>query len=77
MNRHAPGGPTLCSALSGGPTLCTASSGSPIHSVQHRQEAVPKNISTCIEELKRAKNLALVTKSSLWEGIFLDDKGVN
>ena len=30
-----------------------------------------------LEELKRATNFATVTESSPFEGIFVDDKGVN
>ena len=31
----------------------------------------------CIEAQERSKNFALIIKSSLFEGIFIDAKGVN
>ena len=36
-----------------------------------------QRISTGIEELKMAKHFAIVQNSSIGEGIFVDDKGVN
>ena len=38
--------------------------------------AFPKRI-YCIEAQERGKNFALIVKSSLFEGIFIDAKGVN
>ena len=36
-----------------------------------------QRISARVDEQNWAKNVALDNKSSLWEGIFVDDKGVN
>ena len=36
----------------------------------------PKRIS-CVEEQERDKKIALIIKSSLFEGIFIDAKGIN
>ena len=39
--------------------------------------AAATNKDLCIEAQERGKNFALIIKSSLFEGIFIDAKGVN
>ena len=51
----------------------------PVEQLPLVQQAVvsEKNIYWYRSTIERAKIIALVIKSSHWEGIFVDDKGVN